>query len=91
MKCTTSHPAAAGGLKGCSLSNHETIWADIADLVDINCRGASVIDGPHSASIARWKLTAPECLINRQPSSRNGSRWFSLFFFGPLLNQWTKP
>lgn len=33
MKCTTSHPAAAGGLKGCSLSNHGTIWADIADLV----------------------------------------------------------
>lgn len=29
------HLAAAGGLTGgCSLSNHETAWADIADLVE---------------------------------------------------------
>lgn len=45
-------PGGCRWLEGCGLSNHETIWADIADLVDINLsRGPSVIDDPHSASI----------------------------------------
>ncbi|KAM0246106.1 hypothetical protein ACHAQJ_010330 [Trichoderma viride] len=77
------HLAAAGGLKGCSLSNHETIWADIADLVDIDHRRERDRRsgfGKHKRT--NKKLTAHGKINGSTPTM--GSTCLALAFFGLL-------